>query len=80
MATSDLEYPLKTSVPKGGQDIWALGKSPIKVEVVQKYLRNYPLKDVAQELSEGFLNGFRLKYTGPRVHRESPNLFFSSSA
>jgi hypothetical protein len=37
-------------------------------------LQNYPLKEVAHELSEGFLKGFRLKYTGPRIHRESPNL------
>jgi hypothetical protein len=55
-------------------DIWALGKSPIKIEIVQRYLQNYPLKEVAQELSDGFLKGFRLKYTGPRIHRESPNL------
>ena len=54
-------------------DIWALGKSPIKIEIVQRYLQNYPLKEVAQELSDGFLKGFRLKYTGPRIHRESPN-------
>ena len=74
---SDIQHQVKAeqdSIAKAAQDIWALGKSPIKIEIVQKYLRNYPLKDVAQELSEGFLNGFRLKYTGPRVHRESPNL------
>lgn len=39
-----------------------------------KYLENYPLKDVAKELSEGLQYGFRLHYTGPRIHRESVNL------
>jgi hypothetical protein len=34
----------------------------------------WPLKEVAHELSEGFLKGFRLKYTGPRINHESPNL------
>jgi hypothetical protein len=31
-------------------------------------------KDTVSELTEGFLNGFRLHYTGPRFHRESSNL------
>jgi hypothetical protein len=30
-------------------DIWVLGKSPIKIEIVQRYLQKYPLKEVAQE-------------------------------
>jgi len=74
---SDIEYHDKTapgSMAKELLDIWALGKSPIKIEIVQRYLQKYPLKEVAQELSGGFLKGFRLKYTGPRIHRESPNL------
>ena len=62
------------SMAKEVHDISALGKSPLKIEIVQRYLQNYPLKEVAHELSEGFLKGFRLKYTGPRIHRESPNL------
>jgi hypothetical protein len=74
---SDIEYQEKTapgSMAKEVHDISALGKSPLKIEIVQRYLQNYPLKEVAQELSDGFLKGFRLKYTGPRIHRESPNL------
>ena len=56
------------------QDIWALGKSPIKVDRVIHCLQDYPLKNVVQELSDGFSKGFRLQYTGPRTFRESPNL------
>ena len=59
---------------KGVQDIWAIGKSPIKIEPLLNYLQEYPLKNVVNELSDGFVNGFRLKYTGPRIHRVSPNL------
>ena len=39
-------------------DIWALGKSPIKIEIVQRYLQNYLFKEIAQELSDVFLKGF----------------------
>jgi hypothetical protein len=42
--------------------------------MVLKNLKNYPSKDNVSELTEGFLNGFKLHYTGPRFHRESSNL------
>ena len=42
--------------------------------MVLENLKNYPCKDTVSELTEGFLNGFRLHYTGPRFHRESSNL------
>jgi hypothetical protein len=31
-------------------------------------LVSYPDQEVAAELLEGFSNGFRLKYTGSRIH------------
>ena len=37
-------------------------------------LVSYPDQEVAAELLEGFSNGFRLKYTGPRIHTFSKNL------
>lgn len=37
-------------------------------------LQYYPKRDVAQELIQGFNNGFRLNYTGPRYHTLAPNL------
>jgi hypothetical protein len=36
-------------------DIWVLGKSPIKIEIVQRYLQKYPLKEVAQEFFVSYL-------------------------
>ena len=46
--------------------------------MVLKNLKNYPCKDTVSELTEGFLNGFKLHYTGPRFHRESSNLVSAS--
>jgi hypothetical protein len=37
-------------------------------------LVSYPDQDVAAELLEGFSNGFRFKYTGPRIHTFSKYL------
>jgi len=55
-------------------DIWALGKSPINTDLVIYCLKEYPKKDVVEELSDGLVNRFRLNYTGPRTFRESRNL------
>ena len=46
--------------------------------MVFKNLKNYPCKDTVSELTEGFMNGFKLHYTGPRFHRESSNLVSAS--
>jgi hypothetical protein len=54
---SDIEYQDKTvpgSMAKEVHDISALGKSPLKIEIVQRYLQNYIFKEVAQELSDVF--------------------------
>ena len=51
-----------------------LGNSPIKIKPLIKELQSYPLRKVADELTYGFINGFHLHYSGPREHRESPNL------
>ena len=55
-------------------DLWALGKTPIKTSVLEKMLKNYPHSEVSSELMEGFINGFRLKYKGPRLPINSKNL------
>lgn len=41
-------------------------------------LKSYPFQIIATELKDGFTHGFRLNYTGPREHRESPNLVSAS--
>ena len=48
--------------------------SPIKLDVLLPLLDQYPKKESAQILREGFSEGFRLGYQGPRVGRESRNL------
>ena len=42
--------------------------------MVIENLKNYPCKDTVSELTEGFLNGFKLHYASPHFHRESSNL------
>jgi hypothetical protein len=46
--------------------------------MVLENLKNYPCKDTVSELTEGFLNGFKLHYASPRFHRESSNLVSAS--
>lgn len=45
--------------------------TPIKVNALRKYLKNYKL---AQYLIHGFLHGFKLGYIGPNTASVSPNL------
>ena len=44
----------KDSVMGEGQNIRGLGKTPIKVSVLSKYLANYPNKHIANKLLSGF--------------------------
>lgn len=56
------------------KNIWDLGKTPINKLVLNNYLVNYPNKTKANKLLSGFSVGFRLHYSGPRLHIESSNL------
>lgn len=42
--------------------------------MLKNYLVNYPNKSIANKLLSGFSVGFRLHYSGPRIHIESSNL------
>lgn len=55
-------------------DIWALGNSPIRLEVLKCLLSDYRPVNIAAELFQGFACGFRLHYTGPRQRSFSKNL------
>ncbi|CAG2208141.1 unnamed protein product [Mytilus edulis] len=55
-------------------ELWRLGRTPIKIGVLKNMLRAYPNAGVAKELYEGFLCGFRLKYSGLRISFISKNL------
>lgn len=51
---------------KNENDLRKLGYTPIKVAVLKKLLVDYPVKNDAHVLKEGFEFGFRINYEGPR--------------
>lgn len=54
-------------------DVHNLAQSPINVIALQEHLKNYDVTE-AEFLLNGFINGFPLQYTGPRIARDSKNL------
>ncbi|XP_045196576.2 uncharacterized protein LOC123551595 isoform X1 [Mercenaria mercenaria] len=59
---------------EGHLDLHSLANTPINLAVLKVYLSLYPNKQLADELLEGFTNGFRLQYQGPRVPTSCQNL------
>ena len=53
---------------------FALGASPINLSALRKELEIYPYRMLAQELFDGFSNGFPLYYFGPRHSMQARNL------
>jgi len=51
-----------------------LAHSPIVISALTSLLKNYPHKEDAEILKQGFIEGFRLGYTGKLQHRQAPNL------
>ncbi|CAC5362932.1 unnamed protein product [Mytilus coruscus] len=51
-----------------------LGKTPIKVERLRHCLKSYPNKIDAHILLDGFTNGFKVNYMGPRQSVNCSNL------
>lgn len=68
-----LEVPT-TSEQELLDKLWEIGHSPIKIDVLKKYLSQYDNKEDAVLLEFGFTQGFRLQYTGPRLPIMSKNL------
>ena len=58
------------------QDIWELIKSPINLHQIKQIAYLYPNKKVAIELIEGFQEGFKLNFQGPRISIQAKNWFF----
>ena len=54
--------------------LWELGKTPVKVDVLKKYIATYDKVLDRELLVTGFSEGFRLQYTGPRLSVFSKNL------
>jgi hypothetical protein len=55
-------------------NVWKLGFSPIKLHELEEFLKLYPNKTSAYELLDGFSNGFKIKYSVPRLALETKNL------
>ena len=47
---------------------------PINLAALKESLNNYPKKDIAGQLFEGFSSGFEINYHGPRLPVETKNL------
>ena len=75
-----LQNTNKATVPFGPEiglnpasGLLSLAHSPINLLALKQYLSEYHLHDTADYLWEGFNNGFRIPYSGPRIERFSPN-------
>ena len=55
-------------------NLWRLGITPINVYALNRYLVHYPNKIVANKLIQGFSQGFKLHYHGPRLPTQCNNL------
>jgi hypothetical protein len=49
------------------QQLWDLGKTPITLSVLKKYIESYDIESDRNLLIAGFAEGSRLQYTGPRL-------------
>lgn len=54
--------------------LWDIGSTPINTSNFDSLLVNYPNKEIATVLSNGFKNGFSLQYTGIRKKVEFKNM------
>ena len=55
-------------------DVWSLGYSPIKNDILENMLHNYPSKRDAKLILYGFKYGNELNYRGLRLPQEYGNL------
>jgi len=58
----------------GASRLMDLGKTPIKTARLEHYLQFYPSRMDAHILLEGFTNGFKINYRGPRQSFDCSNL------
>lgn len=55
-------------------DSWPIGKSPVNIDILNSYLRDYPDQIMATQLLNGFISGFPIHYGGPRIPQYARNL------
>ena len=54
-------------------DVRNIANTPVKANVLEIYLADYPFAEIARELFSGFSSGFSLHY-GPRIQMTCSNL------
>ena len=70
----DLKTNNRLSFSDDRFNVWKLGFSPIKLHELDECLNLYTNHTAAYELLDGFSNGFKIKYSGPRLALETKNL------
>lgn len=55
-------------------DLMFLAQTPIITENLKVMLKTYFNREAAEFLKKGFIEGFKLNYTGPRMPADMPNL------
>ena len=55
-------------------DVCNIANTPVKANVLEIYLADYPFAEIARELFSGFSSGFSLHYYGPRIQMTCSNL------
>uniref|UniRef100_A0ACB8E7U4 Uncharacterized protein n=1 Tax=Sphaerodactylus townsendi TaxID=933632 RepID=A0ACB8E7U4_9SAUR len=58
--------PQDEAAPAGA--LACLANTPVSLPAMLPWLARYPNRQAARYLHEGFLQGFRIPYTGPRSH------------
>jgi hypothetical protein len=66
------EYMEPSSVPRA--PLFRKGPSPVNVSRLAALLSEYPCREDAHILFEGFSSGFKLHYDGPREYTDCNNL------
>lgn len=56
------------------QHLWDKGRTPVKIDILKLEPENYDNREEAAYLLSGFIEGFRLHYSGPRISTFSDNL------
>lgn len=56
------------------QDLWDMAPTPVKLNILNSMLTNYPDQSTAHELLNGFEYGFNIHYSGKREFHVSKNM------
>lgn len=75
--TGDIPTPPSAQSPdhvSAAPNPWRLSTTPLHVYALKRYIVHYPNRVVANILIQGFSQGFKLHYHGPRLSTQCNNL------